>query len=101
MWRWLAAILRLPCFRAPSRHASAAHPRLSAGLPLLDGIEWPQKHDDVEGEIVADHIADEKLKQDSDRHGEPDRKPRGEHEAHNHGERVEDGIDDAIAVIVE
>src|SRR5689334_19794424 len=35
--------------------------RRQSSLPFLDPIERPDQHDDVEGEIVADHVAGEQL----------------------------------------
>src|SRR5262245_14557988 len=73
----------------------------SSGLPLTNGLERMQQHDHVEGEIVADEDADGNLQYERKRHDEPYRKPRGHHKTHHHRQRVGDGVEDAVAIVVE
>ena len=75
--------------------------RISSPLPLPHRIQRIQQHQDVQQQVVADHVADAELHRDRQRDGRPDRQPRGQQEAAHHRGDVADGIDDAVAVVVE
>jgi hypothetical protein len=60
-----------------------------------------EQHDDVEGQVVPDQVADQELGREGERHRGRDGQARGHEEAHRAGEHVGDGVDDAVAVVVE
>src|SRR5450631_2916430 len=74
---------------------------LAAGLPCADGVDRMHQHEDVQSQIIPDHIAYNQLHGD----GRPDhrryRKPARQHKAHDHAETVGQGIDHAVAVVLQ
>src|SRR5690242_2915943 len=74
---------------------------LYSRLPLPDGIEWVQQHDDVEGQVVADDDADADLEEDGERHDHPYREPGRHHKTQHHEQRIAERVQDAVAVVLQ
>src|SRR5712671_7240313 len=70
-------------------------------LPGLDGFGRVDKHQNIQQKIVPDEIYQRGLDQDAAGDNAPDRQPPCQREAGHHGKRVGNGVDDAVAVIVE
>src|SRR3989344_3312567 len=81
------------------RRKNGRHPR--PYLPLQDRRGWVYEHDDVKEQVIADGVADKKLKRDYGKDRGPDRDAPGEEEAESHKENIGDGVDDAVAEVVE
>src|SRR6267142_443925 len=72
-----------------------------ASLPVPDRLERMDQHDDVQGQIVADVQSDQNFKQNRERDRQRNRELSCEQKARDHGQRIGNRIDDAVAVIIQ
>jgi hypothetical protein len=70
-------------------------------LPLFDGIEWMDEHDNVQCEVVSDHCADDQLHGKRQNDGEPHGQAGRGVKANGRGDDVADRIDDAVTKIIQ
>jgi hypothetical protein len=69
-------------------------------LPRLDRIERMRQHDDIQRQIVPDHVPCPKLEKQPNDNRRPDRQPRGGEETDAHKNRIADGIQHTVAEII-
>ena len=70
--------------RIQNRHDPGSSPE----LPVLDGFDRVDQHNDVQGQIVPDHIPDPSFQGDSESNGCPDRQASGQHEPQRGGKHI-------------
>ena len=70
--------------RIRNRHDPGSSPE----LPVLDGFDRVDQHDDVQGQIVPDHIPDPSFQGDSESNGCPGRQASGQHEPQRGGKHI-------------
>src|SRR5262245_30597373 len=75
--------------------------RSSPQLPAADRIDGIEEHEDVEGEVVPDGGQEHELDDDREQDDDPPGQTGGEPEAEDHGANVAQGVDDAVAEVVE
>jgi len=73
-----------------TRHEGPDTDHLSTRLPLANGIDRVEQHQDVQGEVVANHPCDAHLEADGQRHGDPGRQAARRLEASDHRQHVAD-----------
>ena len=66
-----------------------------------DGLDRVQQHQDVQGQVVANQVADHQFHRDGGDDDHPDGEARGQHEAEHHGADVAERVQHAVAVVIE